>query len=216
MGKTHRFTLGEEIANAITHGIGTLLSIAGLVLLIIFSALHGSAWHVVSFIIFGVTMVFLYTSSTLLHSLPEGRAKAVFEILDHSSIYFFIAGSYTPFMLIIVRGTMGWTLFGLVWALAIGGTIFKVFFVRRFVLVSTILYVLMGWLIIISWPSLVMNFSATGVTLLVLGGILYTFGAIFYVWRGFKFHHMVWHLFVLAGTITHFFAVLLHVLPVKV
>ncbi|MBM7539942.1 PAQR family membrane homeostasis protein TrhA [Amphibacillus cookii] len=216
MGKTHRFTLGEEVANAITHGIGALLSITGLVLLIIYSSLEGSVWHIVSFTIFGVTMVFLYTSSTLLHSFPEGRAKSFFEILDHSSIYFFIAGSYTPFMLIVVRGTMGWTLFGVVWALAIGGTVFKVFFVRRFVLVSTILYVLMGWLIIISWPSLVMNFSATGVTLLVLGGIFYTFGAIFYVWRGFKFHHMVWHLFVLAGTITHFFAVLLHVLPVEV
>lgn len=216
MNKVSQFSLGEEIANAVTHGIGMILSIVGLVLLIVFSALSGSAWHVVSFTIFGVTMVFLYTSSTLLHSLPKGRAKNVFEILDHSSIYFFIAGTYTPFLLVAVRGTLGWTLFGIVWGIAIGGTIFKVFFVKRFVLVSTILYVVMGWLIVFTWPILTEQIARGGMLLLIIGGLFYTLGAIFYVWRFFKYHHMIWHLFVLTGTILHYFTVLIYVLPIKV
>lgn len=216
MNKVSQFSLGEEIANAVTHGIGMVLSIAGLVLLIVFSALSGSAWHVVSFTIFGVTMVFLYTSSTLLHSLPKGRAKNVFEILDHSSIYFFIAGTYTPFLLVAIRGTLGWTLFGIVWGIAIGGTIFKVFFVKRFVLVSTILYIVMGWLIVFAWPTLTEQLAQGGMILLISGGLFYTLGAIFYVWRLFKYHHMVWHIFVLTGTVLHYFAVLLYVLPIQV
>ncbi|WP_091498974.1 PAQR family membrane homeostasis protein TrhA [Amphibacillus marinus] len=216
MGGTHRFSLGEEIANATTHGVGALMSSAALVLLIVFSSLYGSVWHIVSFTIFGVTMVLMYTSSTLLHSLPEGKAKNVFEILDHSSIYFFIAGSYTPFLLVIVRGPIGWSLFGTVWLLAIGGTIFKVFFVKRFVFVSTLMYVIMGWLIIIGWPMLSVNLATRGLHLLIIGGVLYTLGAIFYIWRWFKFHHMIWHLFVLAGTIMHFFSVIFYVLPVIV
>src|SRR5699024_5351493 len=208
------FTLGEEIANAITHGFGTLLSIVGLVVLIIFAALYGTAWHVVSFTIFGVTMVLLYTSSTLLHSLPKGKAKNVFEILDHSSIYFFIAGTYTPFLLIVVRGWESWSLFGIVWGLAIGGTIFKVFFVKKFLFFSTLLYILMGWLIVFVWNPIVENLHPNGVILLVIGGLLYTGGAVFYMWRGFNYHHALLHLFVLAGSITHFFAVLLYVLPI--
>lgn len=216
MNKVNQFSLGEEIANAVTHGVGMVFSIVGLVFLIIFSALYGSAWHVVSFTIFGASMVFLYTSSTLLHSLPKGRAKDVFEILDHSSIYFFIAGTYTPFLLIAVRGTLGWTLFGIVWGVAIAGTIFKVFFVKRFVLVSTILYVLMGWLIVFTWPMLTEQIAKGGMTLLMIGGLFYTLGAIFYVWRFFKYHHMVWHIFVLTATILHYFTVLIYLLPIEV
>ncbi|UOQ46669.1 hemolysin III family protein [Gracilibacillus caseinilyticus] len=215
MGSTHEFSQKEEIANSVTHGIGMALSIAGLVILIVFSSLHGSPWHIVSFTLFGVTMVLLYTSSTLLHSLPKGKAKDVFEILDHSSIYFFIAGTYTPFLFVIVRGWEGWTLFGIIWGLAIGGTIFKAFFVKKFLFFSTILYVIMGWLIVFTWNPLVETLAPNGVRLLVLGGVLYTVGAVFYVWRGFKYHHALWHLFVLAGTIMHFFAVLLYVLPVE-
>lgn len=215
MGETHKFSFGEEIANSVTHGIGAILSIVGLVFLIIFASLEGTALDVVSFTIFGVTMVFLYTSSTLLHSLPEGKAKNVFEILDHSSIYFFIAGCYTPFLLIAVQGSLGWTFFGIIWTLAIGGTIFKVFFVKRFVFFSTLLYVLMGWLIVFTWEALTAAVDPVGLWLLVIGGLLYTFGAIFYVWRGFKYHHMVWHLFVLAGTIAHFFLIILYILPIQ-
>ncbi|GAB2538974.1 PAQR family membrane homeostasis protein TrhA [Gracilibacillus alcaliphilus] len=215
MGTTHEFSLKEEIANSVTHGIGVALSIAGLVILIVFSSLYGSVWHIVSFTIFGSTMVLLYTSSTMLHSLPKGKAKNVFEILDHSSIYFFIAGTYTPFLFIVIKGWEGWTLFGIVWGLAIGGTIFKVFFVKRFVFFSTLLYVLMGWLIVFCWKTLAATLAPNGIILLVAGGLLYTIGAIFYVWRGFRYHHALWHLFVLAGSAAHFFAVLLYVLPLS-
>ncbi|WP_117168705.1 PAQR family membrane homeostasis protein TrhA [Paraliobacillus sediminis] len=215
MALTHKFSKGEEIANAITHGIGVVLSIAALVILIVFSSLEGNAWHIVSFTLFGITMVLLYTSSTLLHSLPEGKAKDIFEILDHSSIYFFIAGSYTPFLFVVVQGKLGWTLFGIVWGLAIGGTIFKVYFVKRFLVISTVLYVVMGWLIVFTWRPLMEELAPNGIILLVIGGLLYTLGATFYVWRGFKFHHALWHLFVLAGSVMIFFCVLWYVLPIN-
>ncbi|MFV8828566.1 PAQR family membrane homeostasis protein TrhA [Alkalihalobacterium sp. APHAB7] len=208
MSNTHVFSKGEEIANAIIHGVGALLSIAALVLLIVFSSLYGTAWHVVSFTLFGTTMVLLYTSSTLVHSFPPGKAKDVFEILDHSSIYFFIAGTYTPFLFIAVKGTLGWTLFGIVWGLAIVGTVFKSFFVKRFLHTSTVLYVLLGWMIVFAWGTLVQNVPSEGIIMLVIGGVLYSVGAIFYVWRGFYYHHAIWHLFVLAGSIMHFFSVL--------
>lgn len=214
MGSTHEFSVKEEIANSVTHGIGVLFSIAALIILIIHSSLHGSIWHIISFTIFGVTMVLLYTSSTLLHSLPKGKAKNIFEILDHSSIYFFIAGTYTPFLFVVIRGWEGWTLFGIVWGLAISGSIFKAFFVKKFLFTSTLLYILMGWLIVFRWGTIVENLHPNGVLLLIIGGVLYTGGAVFYVWRGFKYHHAVWHIFVLGGTVTHFFAVLLYVLPI--
>jgi hemolysin III len=210
---THSFSKGEEIANSITHGIGGLLSIAALVLLIVFSSLYGTAWHIVSFTLFGTTMVLLYTASTLVHSFPKGKAKDVFEILDHSSIYFFIAGTYTPFLFIAVKGWLGWTLFGIVWGLAIAGTVFKAYFVKKYLHTSTVLYVLLGWMIVFAWNPLVENLPTNGLVLLVIGGILYTIGAIFYVWRGFKYHHMIWHIFVVAGTAAHFFSVLFYLLP---
>jgi hemolysin III len=209
MASTHTFTKGEEIANAITHGIGAVLSIAALVILIVFSSIYGNVWHIVSFTLFGATMLLLYTSSTLVHGLPKGKAKNLFEIFDHSSIYFFIAGTYTPFLFLAIKGWLGWTLFGIVWGLAIGGTIFKAFFVKKFLFTSTILYVVMGWLIVFAWEPLVANLQTNGLVLLITGGILYTVGAVFYVWRGFKFHHAIWHLFVLGGTAVHFFAVLI-------
>ena len=213
MAKTHTFTKGEEIANSITHGIGILLSIAALVILIVFSALNGTKLHLISFIVYGVTMVMLYTSSTLLHALPNGKAKNVFEVLDHSSIYFFIAGSYTPLTLIVLDGKLGWVLFGVVWGLAVAGTVFKAFFVKRFLFTSTILYVLMGWLAVFGWNDFTAKIEPAGIVFLVIGGIAYSFGAIFYIWRGFKYHHAVWHLFVLAGSVFHFFFMLLYILP---
>lgn len=208
MAETHIFSKEEEISNSITHGIGALLSVAALVILIVFASLYGNAWHVVSFTLFGTTMLLLYTSSTLVHSLKPGRAKDFFEIMDHSAIYFFIAGTYTPFMFITVKGWLGWTLFGVVWGMAIGGTIFKSFFVKKYLFTSTGLYVLMGWLIVFAWKDLVNNLHPTSFWLLVSGGLCYTVGAIFYMWKLFKHHHAVWHLFVLGGTACHFFAVL--------
>ncbi len=189
------------------------MSIGGLVVLIVASVLHGTAWHVASFTIFGATMVILYLSSTMVHALPAGNAKDLFEIFDHSSIYLFIAGSYTPFTILVIQGTLGWTMFGVAWGLAIAGIVFKSYFVKKYLFTSTILYVAMGWIITVGWTEIVENLHPNGVILLVAGGICYTVGAVFYVWRGFRFHHMVWHLFVLAGTISHFFCVLLYLLP---
>jgi hemolysin III len=215
MANTHIFSKQEEIANSITHGIGALLSIAALVILIVCSSLYGTAWHVVSFTIFGVSMLILYTSSTLVHSFPQGKAKDVFEILDHSSIYFFIAGTYTPFLLIVIKDTLGWTLFGIVWGLAIAGTVFKCFFVKKYLFTSTVLYVVMGWMIVFAWKPLADRLSSQGLFLLMIGGVLYTLGAIFYVWRGFRYHHAVWHLFVILASTAHFFCVIFYVLPIK-
>lgn len=205
---THTFSRREEIANSITHGIGALLSIAALVLLIVFSSINGNAWHIISFSLYGSTMVILYLASTLVHSFKPGKVKKIFEIFDHSAIYFFIAGTYTPFLFIAVKGTISWVLFSIVWGLALFGTIFKVFFVDRFLQLSTILYIAIGWLIVFAWKPLVSSVPTYGVILLVIGGVLYSVGAIFYVWRGFTYHHAVWHLFVIAGSIMHFFAVL--------
>lgn len=207
MDTTHTFTKREELINALIHGLGALLSVAALVVLIAAGAQTGNAWHVVSFAVFGTSMLILYTSSTLVHSFPEGKAKDWFEWLDHSSIYWFIAGTYTPFLFLAVEGALAWVLFGIVWALAIGGTLFKLYFVKRFVKLSTFLYVVMGWLIVFAWNPLTATMTQEGLWLLIAGGILYTVGAVFYVWRGFLYHHAVWHVFVLAASVCHFFSV---------
>ncbi|MGI8314065.1 PAQR family membrane homeostasis protein TrhA [Halobacillus mangrovi] len=211
MMTTHTFSKREEIANAITHGIGAVLSLAMLVLLIVFASIEGNAWHLVSVTIYGITMLLLYVSSTLVHSFPPGKAKDLFEIFDHSAIYLFIAGTYTPILLVPLRSTLGWTLFGIVWGMAILGIIFKVFFVKKFVILSTIFYVLMGWLIILAWGPLTAEVPAAGITYLVVGGVMYSIGAVFYVWRSFTYHHMVWHLFVLGGSILHFFSIFFYI-----
>lgn len=213
MANTHVYSRREEIANAITHGIGAVLSVAALVLLIVFASLNGSAWHVVSFSIYGATMLLLYTCSTLVHSFPEGKVKDLFEFFDHSSIYLFIAGTYTPLLFNVIRGALGWTLFGIVWGIALSGIVFKAFFTKQFLFTSTLFYIAMGWMIVFAWQRLVENLARGGLILLVLGGLLYTLGTIFYVWRSFPYHHAVWHLFVLAGTVAHFFAIILYVLP---
>ncbi|AIQ19035.1 MULTISPECIES: PAQR family membrane homeostasis protein TrhA [unclassified Paenibacillus] len=215
MANTHTYSRREEVANAITHGIGTVLSVAALVLLVVFASLKGTAWHVVSFSIYGTTMLLLYLNSTLVHSLREGKAKDLFEFFDHSSIYLFIAGTYTPFLLVAIRGTLGWSLFGIIWGVAFFGVLFKAYFVKRFLFMSTVFYIAMGWLIVIAWNPLSAVVAGGGMTLLMAGGILYTLGTIFYVWRGFPYHHAIWHVFVLAGSVTHFFAVLIYLLPIR-
>lgn len=205
------FTKREEIAHSITHGIGAILSVAGLVLLIVFSSLSGNPWKIVSVTIFGITMLLMYLSSTIVHSLPVGKWKDIFQIFDHSSIYLFIAGTYTPFLLVHLRSGIGWTLFGVIWGIAIVGIIFKVFFVKRFLILSTIFYILMGWLIVLVWEPLNQTVHNNGIMLLVIGGILYTIGTIFFIWRKIPYHHVIWHLFVLAGSICHFFAIFYYV-----
>ncbi|MDF0725734.1 hemolysin III family protein [Cytobacillus sp. S13-E01] len=206
-----QYSIKEEIANAITHGIGALLSIPALVMLIIFAVKYGDVWHVVSFTIFGVSMLLLYLFSTLVHSIQHPKAKDVFEILDHSAIYFLIAGTYTPFLLVTLRGSLGWTLFGIIWGLAILGVILKIFFVKRFIILSTLFYILMGWMIIIAIKPLYQSLTTEGFTLLLTGGILYTVGSIFYVWRKIPYHHAIWHGFVLAGSAAMFFSILFYV-----
>lgn len=215
MANTYTYSRREEVANAVTHGIGAALSVAALVILIVFSSMKGTAWHVVSFTIYGITMLLLYTSSTLVHAWKDGKVKDLFEIFDHSSIYLFIAGSYTPLLFIAVRGTLGWTLFGIIWGIALFGVIFKAFFTKKFLFMSTIFYIAMGWLIVIAWQPLMAAIPTGGIVLLVAGGLMYTLGTLFYVWRGFPYHHAIWHLFVLAGSILHFFMVLLYLTPLR-
>ncbi|SET28793.1 hemolysin III [Oceanobacillus limi] len=210
--KVYSFTKKEEYAHAILHGIGALFSLIALVLLIIYATSNGNLWHIVSVAIFGITMLLMYLASTIVHSLPPGKWKDRFLIIDHVSIYLFIAGSYTPFLLVHLRGEIGWTLFFIVWGFAIAGIIFKIFFVKKLILLSTLLYILMGWLMLIAWDPLTSIMHERGVKLLVIGGVLYTSGTIFYIWRSFPFHHAVWHAFVLAGSAFHFFTVLYYVL----
>jgi hemolysin III len=213
MANTHTYTKPEERANAITHGIGAGLSIAALTILITYSFQQGTTVHILSSIIYGVSMLLLYLCSTLVHSFPEGKVKDLFELLDHASIYLFIAGTYTPVLLLLIKGTLGWTLLSVVWGLALLGIVFKIFFVKKFLFISTFIYILMGWLVVTAWGPLSSALPSNGLTLLVAGGIAYTVGTIFYMWRSFRFHHAVWHLFVLGGSALHFFAVLLYILP---
>ncbi|WP_432408790.1 PAQR family membrane homeostasis protein TrhA [Wukongibacter sp. M2B1] len=208
MDNIENFTKGEEITNAILHGIGLGLAIAALCVLVVFAKIYGDVWYIVSFSIYGATLVLLYLSSTLYHSFPEGRVKNIFEIFDHSAIYLLIAGTYTPLTLISLRGKIGWTIFSIVWGIALVGIIFKVFWVKKFVIFSTILYIVMGWLIIFAIKPLIQAVNKTSIILLVAGGASYTIGTIFYVWRRMKYHHAIWHLFVLGGSICHFFTIL--------
>ncbi|GLI84168.1 hemolysin III family protein [Rossellomorea marisflavi] len=201
----------EEIANAITHGIGLILSIPALIMLVLFAVDKGSAWHVVSFSIFGASMILLYLFSTLLHSFKPSKAKNVFAVLDHSAIYVLIAGTYTPLMLVSVRSALGWTLFGIVWGLAIIGIIFKCYFVDRFQIVSTLFYLVMGWLVLAAIKPLYESLTPAGFDLLLTGGILYSVGAVFYVWKKIPYNHAIWHLFVLAGSSFMYFCILFYV-----
>jgi hemolysin III len=204
----------EEVMNAVTHGIGTLLSVAGLVLLTVLAYLHGDIWHIVSFSIYGTTLVLLYLASTLYHSFTNERIKRIFKILDHSAIYLLIAGTYTPFTLVPLHGVLGWTVFGVVWGLAVIGIVLKVFFAGRFNIVSTLCYLGMGWFIIFAIKPLIATVPALGMTWLLVGGLFYTLGSIFYLWKRIPFNHAIWHLFVLAGSISHFIAVFFYILPV--
>lgn len=213
MANTHTYSRREEVANAVTHGIGAALSVAALTLLIVYAAWKGTALHVVSFTIYGSAMLLSFLSSTLLHSFPEGKVKKFFEIMDHSCIYLFIAGTYTPILFHVVQGSLGWVLFGIVWGIALIGIVFKSFYASKFLFTSTFLYIAMGWMIVFAWQPVVERLAGEGLVLLIAGGVLYTAGTVFYMWRSFPYHHAVWHLFVLAGAVLHFFTILLYVLP---
>ena len=201
-------TLGEEITNAVSHGVGLGLAVAALAVLVVLASRYGDVWYVVGFAIYGATLVILYLSSTLYHSFPEGKVKRVFRLFDHASIFLLIAGTYTPITLIKLRGTVGWSLFGLIWGLAIIGIIFKIFFIDKYRILSTLLYIAMGWLVVVALKPLLEALNHTSILFLLIGGALYTLGTIFYAWKGKKYAHAVWHLFVLAGSICHFFTML--------
>lgn len=203
----------EEIANTITHGIGVGLSIAGLVLLVVRAALYGSVWEVVSFSIYGSSLILLYLASTLYHGFRSPRLKAILRIFDHAAIYLLIAGTYTPFLLVTLRGPWGWSLFGTIWGLAFLGITFKLVFGPKYEILSTVFYLLMGWVVIIAIKPLIAALPFAGLAWLVAGGLAYSVGVIFYAWEKLPYNHAIWHGFVLAGSFFHFFAVLFHVAP---
>ncbi len=203
----------EEIANSLTHGIGALLAVAGLVVMTVYASLYGDAWHVTSAAIYGSTMVLLYLASTLYHAIQSPRAKQFLRGCDHSAIYLLIAGTYTPFALVSLRGPWGWTLFGIVWGLALFGVFAQGGFLRRHGVLRVLLYLAMGWVVVIAAKPLLSNLESGALWLLALGGLCYTAGIRFYASKSIPFAHAIWHLFVLAGTMLHFFAVLFYVIP---
>lgn len=208
-----RYSLAEEIANSITHGLGVLLSIVGLVVLVYLAATRGDVWHIVSSSIFGATLILLYLSSTLYHSITAPRAKEVLRLLDHVAIYLLIAGTYTPFLLVNLRGPWGWSVFSLVWGIALTGIILKISPLGQKRGLSLTLYLVLGWIILIAIKPLLIFLDPAGIRLLVAGGLAYTGGVIFYGWKSLPYNHAIWHLFVLAGSCFHFFAVLFYVIP---
>ena len=207
------YSLGEEIAHAVSHGIGILLSIAGLAVLVAFASLYGDAWHITSSSIYGATLILLYTASTLYHGIPQPAAKRVLRRLDHAAIFLLIAGTYTPFTLVNLRGGWGWTLFGLVWGFALLGVVLETVLKRRIKWLSLSLYLGLGWLVVIAIEPLLVAVEPGGLVLLLAGGLCYSLGVIFYVWKRLAYHHAVWHLFVMAGSLLHFFSVFFYVLP---
>jgi len=207
------YSISEEIANSVTHGIGVLLAVTGLVAMIIASEANGSSRHIVTCSIFGATLILLYLTSTLYHSITISRVKNVLKTIDHSAIFLLIAGTYTPFMLVTLQGAWGWSLFGTVWGLALGGIILKLTPLGHQKAVSISLYLGMGWVVVIAIKPMLAALELSGFLLVLLGGLTYSIGVIFYVWKKLPYGHAIWHLFVLAGSCFHFFAVYYYVIP---
>jgi hemolysin III len=205
------FSMGEEIAHSITHGIGMLLGIVALVLLVIKGISVNHTLYEVSMIIYSVSLIVLYGNSMLYHAFPEGKVKNVFERMDHSSVYLLIAGTYTPFCLLAIGGVTGLVMCSIQWGLAILGVVFKIMYIEKFVKIHVLIYLLMGWTIAFFAGTLFRAISPMGFVLLLAGGVCYSIGVLFFVFNWFKYHHFIWHLFVLAGSILHFFAIYIYV-----
>ena len=210
-----KYTLGEEIMNSISHGIGAGLSVAALVLCIVQAVLHGTLSGIVGASIYGSTLIILYCMSTLYHAITNKTIRKVFRVFDHASIYLLIAGTYTPITLVTLKGTTGWVLFSIVWTIAVIGIILNSISIEKFKVFSIISYIVMGWAVVLGGKSILALLPFGGLMFLLAGGICYTVGIIFYVMKKVKYMHVVWHIFVLAGSITQFFAVYLYVLPIK-
>lgn len=208
MSTSRRQTVGEEIANSLTHGAGLALSIAGLVVMLVAAATRGDPWVIVASAIYGTTLVLLYLASTLYHALARTRARGVFRRLDHAAIYLLIAGTYTPFVLVSLRGPWGWTLFGISWGLALLGIVLKAVFGARWPIASTVVYLLMGWLVVVAAGPVVAHVPGGAIGWLVAGGLLYSAGVVFFASERLRYAHAVWHLFVLGGSVCHYVAVL--------
>ena len=207
------YSVVEEITHAVTHGIGVILSIAGLSWMLYVSIVASDAWRIVASAVYGTTLIVLFLASTVYHSMYASRHREIFKLLDHCAIYLLIAGTYTPFLLVAMRSDTGWWLFGTVWALATAGIVKKLWFRHRFPKLSLASYLVLGWLIVVAAPQMAEAIGPNGMAWLVAGGVSYSVGAIFYALDRMPFNHAVWHVFVLAGGVCHFFGVALHVLP---
>jgi len=211
--KVKSYSPAEERVNISSHAIGLLLSVAALALLMIHASANGDIRHIVSFSIFGASLIILFAASTIYHSTRDPDSRARLRVVDHASIYILIAGTYTPFTLVTLNGSIGWTIFGITWGMALSGIVLKLFFTGRYELVSTFMYVFMGWIIVFAISPLIDNLSSDGLSWLVAGGIAYTVGAILYGIKKIKFNHAIFHVFVLIGAFCHFVAVYFYVLP---
>ena len=203
----HLADVRDEIASALTHGLGAVAALAGGAVLITLAAIHGDAWQLGASIVFGITLLLLYTASTLYHAIQHPVAKGRLKVFDHCAIYLLIAGTYTPFTLIGLRGPWGWGLFAAIWTLAVAGVVFKLFYTGRFKLLSTIIYIAMGWLVIVAIKPLLQSLDAWTLGWLLAGGVFYTLGTFFYHRESIRYSHAIWHLFVIAGSVCHFIAV---------
>ncbi|MBN1463768.1 MAG: hemolysin III family protein [Paludibacteraceae bacterium] len=211
--KAKKYEKKEEILNVATHGIGFLLSVAALVLLVVFSSLKGNAWHIVSYSIYGTSLVVLYLASTLFHWSKKPSRRKKLNVFDHASIYLLIAGTYTPLLLVTLRGPWGWSLFGVVWGMAVLGIVLKFFFTGHYNKLSTLAYIIMGWVVIIAIKPLLANLSTPGLIWLSIGGLSYSIGAIFYLLNKLPYNHAIFHVFVLGGSAAHFVTIFWYVLP---
>ena len=211
MGQSRAWSVGEEVAHSVTHGIGLLAAVAGLVVLLYLAAGTGDPWRITACAIYATTLVLLYAASTLYHALSATRARRVLRVLDHSAIFLLIAGTYTPFALVSLRGPWGWTLLVIVWGLAVLGVTAKAVFGARWPIISTALYIGMGWVVVVAVRPLVQHVPPAGIAWLLAGGLAYTGGVVFYAWTRLRYSHAIWHVFVLAGSVCHYIAVVLYV-----
>lgn len=212
--KIAHYTLGEEIANAVTHGVGVLLSALALTMMVWVTAEGGDPWRIISVSVFGVTLIACYLASFLYHAIPHPAAKDTMRLLDHCAIFLLIAGTYTPFLLVSMRGAAGWLLFALVWGVAVAGIVFKVIYTHKYPRLSTAMYVSMGWIVVLALKPAIASIPPGALALMLVGGLTYTAGVIFYHWERLPFNHAIWHLFVMGGSAAHFLAVFYFVVPI--